>query len=216
MPKWFECKIKYTKIDEKGKEKKVTETYLMDALSYTEAETRTNEELGSFITGEFMITGIKTSNLSEIYPNEEGDRWFKCKLTMITFDEESGKESKSNSYILVQSNNVHEAYEAMQQFMKGSVADYEIPAITESPILDVFPYFNGDGETSMAPANDFSMPAEGISETHVEEEETETAIDEVEEDWSEDEEDTDSYEVPEVESDDFEEEFSEEEEEEQI
>ncbi len=144
MNAWYECKIKYRKTDENGKDKLVSEPYLIDALSFTEAEKRTQEELSQYISTEFRITNIKTDNYSEIIPVEDGDRWFKCKLSLISFDEEKGQERRSNSYMLVQANTAKEAYDNLYEYLNGTTSDFEIPAIAESPILDVFPYHGGD------------------------------------------------------------------------
>jgi hypothetical protein len=147
MSTWFECKVKYTKIDEAtGKEKKVTEPYLLDAVSFTDAEKRIYKEMETYVSGEFFVTNIKVVNFSELLPNEQGDRWFKCKLTYVSIDEEAGKERKINSYLLVQSNTIKEAYDQIDEYMKSSMSDYSIPAIAESPILDVFPYYSEEEE----------------------------------------------------------------------
>jgi hypothetical protein len=147
MSAWFECKVKYQKMDQTGKEKVVTEPYLIDAVSFTEAESRIHTELEPYITGEFNVTNIKIANFSELVPDETGDRWFKCKVTFITLDEEKGVERKSNTYMLVQANNLKEAYDNVEKAMSGSVSDYSIPSIAESPIMDVFP-FNADNVPS--------------------------------------------------------------------
>ncbi len=140
MNTWFECKVRYQKIDENGKERVANEPYLIDAVSFTDAEARINKEMEPYITGEFGVTNIKIANYSEILPDEAGDRWFRCKVTFITIDEEKGKERKTSTNMLVQANNVKEAYENVQESMSGMTSDYTIPSVTESPILDVFPY----------------------------------------------------------------------------
>jgi hypothetical protein len=145
---WYECKVKYRKTDETGAQKITTEPYLVDALSYTEAESRINEEMSAYISEEFKITNIKVANYAEIHPFENADRWFKSKVSLLAYDEESGKERKTNMYLLVQANDVKEAYDNTTSVMKGTMGDYTIPAISESPIMDVFPYFSGEeGET---------------------------------------------------------------------
>lgn len=141
---WYECKVKYRKTDEIGMQKVTTEPYLVDAMSYTEAESRINEEMAAYISEEFKITNIKVANYAEIHPFENTDRWFKSKVSLLAYDEESGKERKSNMYILLQANDVKEAFDNTVQVMKGTMGDYTIPAISESPIMDVFPYFSGD------------------------------------------------------------------------
>lgn len=141
---WYECKVKYRKIDENGVQKVATEPYLVDALSYTEAESRINEEMSAYVSEEFKITNIKVANYTEIHPFENTDRWFKSKVSLLAYDEESGKERKTSFYLLVQANDVKEAYDNTVFAMKNTMGEYTIPAISESPIMDVFPYFSGE------------------------------------------------------------------------
>jgi hypothetical protein len=144
MSTWFECKAKYNKTDQNGKEKMVTEPYLVDAVSFTDAEKRINELLAPYITGEFKVTNIKIANFSELIPNEACERWYKCKVTFIGYNEEKGTETKTSTYMLVQANSVKQAFEFVENSMKGSVSDFEIPSIAESPLKDVFPFFEND------------------------------------------------------------------------
>ena len=141
---WYECKVKYRKTDETGGQKITTEPYLVDALSYTEAESRITEEMSAYISEEFKITNIKRANYAEIQPYENADRWFKLKVSLLAYDEESVKERKTSMYLLVQANDVKEAFDNTTGVMKGTMGDYTIPAISESPIMDVFPYFSGE------------------------------------------------------------------------
>lgn len=143
---WYECKVKYRKTHETGEQKVSTDTYLLDAVSYTEAEARINEEMAAYTSEEFRITNIKVANFSEVHPFENSDRWFKSKVSLVALDEESGKERKTNMYMLVQANDIKEAFENTTKAMADTMGDYTIPAITESPILDVFPYFTGEEE----------------------------------------------------------------------
>lgn len=163
MSQWFECKVKYEKVDAMGKEKKVTEPYLVDAVSFTDAEKRIHEKIIQYVSGEFTVTNIKIANFSEIHPNENGDRWFKCKVSFVTLDEEKGIEKKTNSYLLVQANNVHEAYTHLEEGLRGIVSDYEIPSIQESPIVDIFPYFDNDSDEEV-PSNYTKVEQEAASD----------------------------------------------------
>lgn len=140
MSTWFECVIKYDKVQENGMEKKVSESYLVDAISFTEAEARIIEEMKPFISGEFLVSGIKRSNISELFYNEVGDKWFKCKVNFITLDEKSGSEKRTASYMLVYASTVDEADKNLKEGMKGTLADYEIESIKETKIMDVYPY----------------------------------------------------------------------------
>ena len=140
MNTFFEVKVKYSKVLESGKEKVVTETYLLDAVSFTEAEARAHKELEPYISGEFTVTAMKIADFSEIIPNEDGDRWFKTKVNFISIDEEKGVEKKSSTYLLVQANNTVEAAASVNKAFADSITDFEIPAVSESAILDVFMY----------------------------------------------------------------------------
>ena len=142
MHTWFECKIRYEKTMENGMNKKVTEPYLVDALSFTEAEARIIEEMTPFISGEFTVSDIKRANYSELFFSEEeaADRWFKCKLTFITLDEKSGAEKKTSTNVLVQAADLRDAVKKLDEGMKGSMADYIISSMAETAIMDVYTY----------------------------------------------------------------------------
>ena len=142
MHTWFECKIRYEKVMENGMNKKVTEPYLVDALSFTEAEARIIEEITPFISGEFTVSDIKRANYSELFFCEEdaADRWFKCKLFFITLDEKSGAEKKTAAQMLAQASNLKDAIAVLEDGMKGTLADYTIASVTETQLMDVFPF----------------------------------------------------------------------------
>lgn len=144
---WYECKVKYKKLDENGVLKLVSEPYLVDALSFTEAESRINTEMAAFVSEEFKIMNIKVANFAEIHPFENSDRWFKSKVSLLAYDEESGKERKTSFYLLIQANDVKEAFDNTNQVMQNTMGEYSIPAISESPIVDVFPFFKGEETT---------------------------------------------------------------------
>ena len=145
---WYEVKVKYSKIDDNEKIKTFNQTYLFDALTFTEAEARANEEMGKYLSEGFKITNIKVANFSEIFPSEHGDRWFKCKVSLVTLDEDKGLERRTNTYILVQANDVKDAYEYILEQFSDTVSDFSIPSIQESPIIDIFPYFDGEEEVT--------------------------------------------------------------------
>lgn len=140
MNSWFECKVKYDKEIEGGLQKSVSEPYMVDALSFTEAESRIIEEMRPFISGEFSVANIKRVRLSELFFDERGDKWYKCKVNFITLDEKSGTEKRTASYMLVQAADFSTALENLLKGMKSTMADYEVAAIIETPIMDVFRY----------------------------------------------------------------------------
>ena len=148
MHTWFECKIQYEKTMENGMNKKVTEPYLVDAISFTEAEKRIIEEIRPFMTGEFVISDIKRANYSEVFfcDAESADRWFKCKLSFITLDEKSGAEKKTSTNVLVQATDLRDAVKKLDEGMKGSMADYIISSMAETNIMDVYPYTEGPND----------------------------------------------------------------------
>lgn len=138
---WFEVKVKYQKIEENGKEKNVSEPYLVDAVSFTEAEARIMEELKPYIGEEFNIMNIKRANYSDLFFYETGDRWFKSKVVFVTLDEEKGVEKKVANYMLVQASNIDEALANLTESMKDCTVDYSVLSLQETLIMDVFPYF---------------------------------------------------------------------------
>lgn len=140
MHNWFECKVSFEKVMENGVQKKVTEPYLVDALSFTEAEARIIEEMRPFITGDFTVTDIKRARLSELFLNEYGDRFYKIKVYFITLDEKSGAEKKTAAQMLAQASNLKEAIAVLENGMKGTLADYTIASVTETALMDVFPF----------------------------------------------------------------------------
>ena len=148
MNNYFESTAKFIRTDENGHEKKVTETYLLDAVSFTEAEARTYKELQEMVSGEFITWSIKRTNISEIIPCAVGDRWYKAKVSFITVDEETGKEKRTSQHVLVYSDSVKNAYDQIIDATQKIMANFEISAISESKILDVFPF---DGAEKVIP-----------------------------------------------------------------
>ena len=138
MSNWFECKVKYDKVQENGSAKKVNEPYLVDALSFTEAEARITEEQRPFISGEFNVSAVKRSRINEIAFFDGFDKWFLAKVAFISVDEKSGAEKRSIAQILVQASDFKGAYEHLLEHMKGTMADYDIVSISETPIMDVY------------------------------------------------------------------------------
>lgn len=135
---WFECRVKYDKTLETGAVKTVTEPYLVDALSFTEAEARITEEMQPYISGEFTVSAVRRVNLSDIFYNESGDRWYKVKTNFITIDEKTSVEKKTASFQLVQASDFKEALDVFMEGMKDTMADFEIASITETMLMDVF------------------------------------------------------------------------------
>ena len=148
MATWFECKVKYDKLADNGQQKTVTEPYLVDALSFTEAEARIIEEITPFISGEFKVTAVKRTNIVEIFWNEAGDRWYKVKVNFITIDEKTAVEKKTANFIMVQAEDFKSAFENFMAGMKGTMSDFEIASITETLIMDVYKENLGDAEGS--------------------------------------------------------------------
>ena len=139
---WFECKVRYDKTLESGLIKKTTESYLVDALSFTEAEKRFIEEIRPFITGEFIVTDIKRARLSELVDSEDlnDDHWFKARIAYITIDEKSAVEKRTVQSALIQAKDFHRALSRLDEAMKGTLGDWKIVSITETPIIDVFKF----------------------------------------------------------------------------
>ena len=139
---WFICKIRYDKVMEDGLQRKVTETYVIDALSYSEAETRIIEEMSSYISGEFDVADIKKASFKEIFfsDDEMADKWYRAKLQFITIDEKTEKEKRSNVNYCVQAGSFHQAVKNIDSVMGGTMIDYVIAAVSDTPVMDVFEY----------------------------------------------------------------------------
>ncbi|MCR5198694.1 MAG: DUF4494 domain-containing protein [Prevotella sp.] len=139
---WFECRLKYEKMGEDGLQKKVTETYVVDALSFTEAEQRIMEEMSSYISGEFEVNDIKKAAYKEIFFSDEesADRWYKTKLEFITIDEKTEKEKRSAVNYLVQAGTLNAAVKNIDEVMGGTMIDYVIASVAETKLMDVFEY----------------------------------------------------------------------------
>lgn len=138
MANWFECKVRYDKMMENGAVKKVTEPYLVDALSFTEAESRIIEEQTPFISGDFSVSAVKRTKIAEIFRDETADKWYLVKVAFITIDEKTAAEKKSVSQILVAGSDFKNAFENFMEGMKSTLADFEIVSITETPLMDVY------------------------------------------------------------------------------
>ena len=137
MANWFETKVRYDKTMENGSVKRVTEAYLVDALSFTEAEARISEEIAHF-TSEYSISAVKRTKIAEIFRERTGDKWYLVKVAFITLDEKTAVEKKSISQILVAADDFKEAFDNFMDGMKSTLADFEINTIHETLIMDVY------------------------------------------------------------------------------
>lgn len=139
---WFECRIKYEKTMEDGLQKKVSENYTVDAMSFTEAEQRIMEEMSCFISGEFEVADIKKAAYKEIFfsDNANADRWYKAKLQFITIDEKTEKEKRSSVNYLVQATTLNNCIKNIEEVMGGTMIDYVIASVAETSLMDVFEY----------------------------------------------------------------------------
>lgn len=140
MQTWFECKVKYTKVTESGKEQTVTENFLLDAVSFTDAETRIIRQMQEMVRGEFSVTDIKKSRIGEVFPYDMGEWWFKATINLVTIDEEAGKEKKMRTYYLVMADDIKQALERLDESLSYLVIPYVVSALAVSTIVDVFPY----------------------------------------------------------------------------
>ena len=144
MNSWFTVKVKYTKQLENGSFKRVSEPYLLAAMTFTDAEARIYEELGSSIRGEFQVTGIARTDLHDIFQYDDTETWFKCKVTYDRMDEEGEKAKTVSQNFLVSATNVKEAYERTVVSLSTLMIDFNIVSIVSSPIVEIFPYREED------------------------------------------------------------------------
>jgi len=160
MQNWFTCKVKYSRPDADGTESKVTEMYLVNAFSYTEAEGRMyqviQEELG--VGGE--VSQITKSAYAEIFRDEDADHWFRCKVSLVSFDEDASKEKHTNIYYLVEANTVKDAFDRIGGEMTKSTSDFIIPGITYTKILNVYDWNGAAAEKMKLEAQGFTSLGE--------------------------------------------------------
>lgn len=140
MNKYFITKVSYLDINENGIQKKVTVPYLVEAMSYTEAEARITEQMENYISSAFQISDIKQAHYAEVFTNKNDLIFYKVGLAFLTIDEKTGNEKRQKSKMLVMANNLPNALSNFQKAMKDTMADYVITGIEETPIIDIFPY----------------------------------------------------------------------------
>lgn len=146
---WFECKVRYDKTLETGLLKKVTESYLVDALSFTEAEERFLQEIEPMMSGEYSVSDIKRAKISELFESIDttDDKWYKAKVAYIAYDEKKGVEKHTNQIMLIQAKDLRVAVQNLDKGMQGTMGDWDIISIAETPIMDIFK-FTADGKAS--------------------------------------------------------------------
>ena len=142
MAIWFECKIRYDKNMDDGKIKRVTETYMVDALTFTEAEKRFIEEMEPYMSGEYEVAGIRKARIAELMASNDAndDRWYRVKVAFITIDEKTEKEKRSSVNYLVQAGTLNGAVKNIDEVMGGTMNNYVIASVAETTIMDVFEY----------------------------------------------------------------------------
>lgn len=140
MNSWHTVKVKFTKEFTDGTLKRVTEPYLISSMSFTEAEARIYKEVGEFVRGEFRVTSIAKTDFADIFDYDDSDTYFKAKVSYISEDADSGKEKKVNNNYLVSAKNLREAYDRIEESLKGLMVTYEIPAISLTQIVEIFQY----------------------------------------------------------------------------
>lgn len=134
---YFEVKVKYERPGEEGRQQKVVETYLTDTLTFADSEERVVKEIKPFLQGEMEVANIKKVRLAEVLDAEDGDKWYRAKVVIVTFDEESAKEKKTPSMILVKGADINDALDRLTKELAGWQTETETLSITETPIMDV-------------------------------------------------------------------------------
>jgi hypothetical protein len=143
---WHIVKVKYTKQFTDGTLKRVTEPYLVNSISFTDAEARIHQEVGEFVRGEFMVTAVTKKDYADIFHYDDAEVWFESKVAYVSEDADSGKEKKIKNKFLVSAHNIKEAYERIEESLKGLMVSYEIMEVKVTPIIEIFPYVAMEGE----------------------------------------------------------------------
>lgn len=142
MTNYFECRVSYDKTLESGAIKQVTESYLVEAMSFTEAEARITEEMQPYMSGEFSVSAVNRRKYEDVLLDDDRDKLYHVKLMFITIDEKTAAEKRKPSYLLVQACDIADVLSQVEVLMSDSVTDYDIVSVSESRILDVFMYNN--------------------------------------------------------------------------
>jgi hypothetical protein len=140
MNTYFECKLNFIKIDQAGYERKCNDVYLLDAVSYTDAETRMYEKAQQLTKGAFAVKSIKASAIAEVLADTHGEYWWKARIQFVTIDEEAGREKKTSQYMLVMGDDAKQALENLENGLSYMLVPYRVVGLVESTIVDVFPY----------------------------------------------------------------------------
>lgn len=199
MNNWFTVKVKYTKQLENGTFKRVSEPYLLSAMTFTDAEARIYEELGAIIRGEFDVVSISRTELHDIFAYEDSATWWKCKVTYESVEHDSEKTKKVSQTFLVSAETAKEAYERILESLSTLMVEFNIPSIIFSPIVDIFPpNENLDREIARRSVEDFELEQKSagkgvvfsasgsdVDEEELEGEDIEEIESEIEDDYSE-------------------------------
>lgn len=137
---WFECKVRYLKTQDDGSKKIVNELYVVDALSFTEAEASIIDNMQVYVSGELKIANINPTNYNEIFFSDidEDELWFKARLAFITIDDKNDKEKRTYVNYLIQAKCIERAKRYVDEVMGKTMIDYELKSLSETKILDVF------------------------------------------------------------------------------
>lgn len=139
---WYTCKVKYQKVDQQGNQIKAMDSYLIEAISYTDAETRLYEIMEQLVSVEFQVIAISKANFEDIIASEDGVDWYKVKASALSYDEDSGKERKITSYYLISAESISDSLEKGKTYLDESINDYVIQSVAITTINDVFPFDN--------------------------------------------------------------------------
>ncbi|MFV0345734.1 MAG: DUF4494 domain-containing protein [Bacteroidales bacterium] len=167
MQTWYECKIRYQKMDEDGRERKVSELYLFEAVSYTDAEARVFNFMGQITREEFTIMNIKKANYAEIFTYDDGDKWIKAKINIVTIDEEKGKEKIVSNYYLTLADDIKESINRLEESLDYLLVPFVISQVAVSNIMDILPIDENEIPANLKPISE----TEDEDEDETEEEE---------------------------------------------
>lgn len=174
MNSWYTIKVKYIKEFTDGTLKRVTEPYLVNSLSFTEAEARIYREVGEYVRGEFLVTSIVKTDYADIFEYDDTDTYFKAKVVYVSEDADSGSTKSVNNTYLVAANTVKEAYERIEEGLRGLMTSYEIPSVAVTPLIAVFPYEPTEDEGEEGAVEQEDVPASPVPDGYPTDEEAPT------------------------------------------
>lgn len=145
---YYQVKVTYSKDEGDGKIKSTKETFLAFARNYADAESRTTEKVASYSFDGLPQTDISKVRFAEVFTSDDPQAgiFYKAKVILTTQvgDGDHVKEKKVAYFYLVQAHSIKSALQNLERGLQGTISDYSIHTIAETPILDYYNFAVAD------------------------------------------------------------------------